>query len=425
MRDALRLALSGGPGFAQIAITNVCNARCDFCSFAVGKVPKKTWQFASLEGVKDAIDILRAKDIRFITFTGGEPFIHPDLFAMMEHASRRDVNPVVVTNGSLLTDETIDELARIGTQNVIISIDSADPKVHERNRGLPGICDKIARANARLGALGIARTASVTVSKLVGDYAALPRMLKSLGFDNLTFSYPLTPLHSTYLSYSSSDLVSYSDEELKDRFRAIQALKRTEARKHAFPIMNPTESLNEMVRFVDKETSRYPCLAGHKYFFVDWKLDVYRCHYFPKPLCSIYDFPKQKPIRDHCDICMIDCYRDPSILQFVAVAFADAIELLRRGRPVRAFRTLFNRRTLDSLRAVAEGARWLLAWRRRKRPQDLRKLASAGAPLLPIEGASTPPTRLPVEGAPGVVGAAPAAPSHSHRRSFVEAHTPS
>ena len=26
------------------------------------------------------------------------------------------------------------------------------------------------------------------------------------------------------------------------------------------------------------------------------------------------------PIRDHCDLCRIDCYRDPSVLQFSAVA---------------------------------------------------------------------------------------------------------
>ena len=35
-------------------------------------------------------------------------------------------------------------------------------------------------------------------------------------------------------------------------------------------------------------------------------------------MCGIYDFDETKLIRDGCTKCMIDCYRDPSVLQFVA-----------------------------------------------------------------------------------------------------------
>ena len=32
----------GGPGYLQFAITNICNAKCDFCGFAVDRFdPKK------------------------------------------------------------------------------------------------------------------------------------------------------------------------------------------------------------------------------------------------------------------------------------------------------------------------------------------------------------------------------------------------
>ncbi len=375
-QSTLELVLDGGPGFAQIAITNICNAKCDFCSFAVGKIQKKDFTSATLAGVRDACDILHEKGIRFLTFTGGEPMVHPDFLEMIEYAARKGLNPVVVTNGSLLDDEQCEALAARGVQNVLISIDAADEGAHDRNRGLPGLCKKIRAANRKLGELGITRTASVTVSKLVGDYGKLPKFLKGLGFDNLTFSYPLQSLHSTYLSYSSSSLIDFEDAELIRRFRDIQKLK------SRFPIMNPTESLNEMMRFIRGEKSRFPCLAGHKYFFVDWKLDVYRCHYFPKPICSIYDFGKQAPIRDHCDLCMIDCYRDPSVLQHVAIAFADSIELLKRGRPLKALATMFNDRTLDSILAVVEGIPWLLRWKRKPpAARRARGLPQAAVPL--------------------------------------------
>ena len=31
----------GGPGYLQFAITNICNAKCDFCNFAVDKFDPK------------------------------------------------------------------------------------------------------------------------------------------------------------------------------------------------------------------------------------------------------------------------------------------------------------------------------------------------------------------------------------------------
>jgi len=369
--STLGLLLSGGPGFAQIAITNVCNARCDFCSFAVGKLEKAHFRSATYEGVRDACDVLFDKGIRYLTFTGGEPMAHPRLLDMIAYAAAKRMNPVLVTNGSLLDDRACEDLAERGVQNVVISVDSEDEATHDLNRGFPGLWRRIGAANRRLGDLGIARTASVTVSRLVRDYAALPAALEGLGFDNLTFSYPLTALHSTYLSYSSSKLVEYGSDELVERFREIQRLK------PRFPIMNPTESLNEMIRHLRKEKSRFPCLAGHKYFFVDWKLDVYRCHYFETPICSIYEFRDAAPIRDHCDLCMIDCYRDPSVLQYSAVALSDALGHLRRGRPLRAAGALFDRRTLDSLRAVGEGMSWLTRWKRKKRPAPARSASSS------------------------------------------------
>ena len=33
VKEILQLVLQGGPGFCQIALTNVCNAHCRFCNF--------------------------------------------------------------------------------------------------------------------------------------------------------------------------------------------------------------------------------------------------------------------------------------------------------------------------------------------------------------------------------------------------------
>jgi hypothetical protein len=64
-------------------------------------------------------------------------------------------------------------------------------------------------ANKVFAELGIQTTASVTASKLIEDYDKLPAFLTELGFTSCTFSYPLTNLASSYLSFSDSSLVSY------------------------------------------------------------------------------------------------------------------------------------------------------------------------------------------------------------------------
>ncbi len=220
---------------------------------------------------------------------------------------------------------------------------------------MPDVCRKIQRANEIFREVGIQTTASVTASKLIEDYTKLPDFLTQLGFRSCTFSYPLTSLASSYLSFSDSTLVSYKTEELIEVFEKIKQLKKG----NRFPIVNPTESLVEMQRHLRREPERFGCLGGHKYFYLDWKLDLYRCHFWEKPMCNIYDFDPSKLIRDGCTRCMIDCYRDPSVLQFIAISTSDAWHALRRGQVLQAGRHIFDSRNLTSIKSVWEDRKWI------------------------------------------------------------------
>ena len=76
-------------------------------------------------------------------------------------------------------------------------------------------------------------------------------------------------------------------------------------------------------------------------------------------MCNIYEFDESKLIRDGCTRCMIDCYRDPSVLQFVAVNASDALKDLRKGRIFSAAKRVFDRRNLTSLKAVWDDRQWI------------------------------------------------------------------
>lgn len=345
----------GGPGYLQFAITNLCNADCGFCGFARSKFDPKARRSVTLNEALDVIDIAKRNHIGYLLFVGGEPMVHKELRSMVRYAARSGIKPMICTNGGLWTDANMAALASDGLSSVIMSIDAHDIAQHEKNRGLPDVCRKIKRANEYFRSVGIQTTASITASRLIEDYAKLPDFLKSLGFETCTFSYPLTNLASSYLSFSEGGLVSFTKDELIQVFEKIKQLKHTSG----YPVVNPTESLDEMQRHLRGEKELFGCLGGHKYFYLDWHLNLYRCHFWETPMCNVYEWDDSKLIRDGCQRCMIDCYRDPSVLQHIAISASDGWQALKRGRLLKAAEHLFDSRNIRSIRAVMEDFKWV------------------------------------------------------------------
>ncbi len=354
--DTLRLVMSsGGPGRCEFALNNACNANCGFCNFARDKLPKERWEYVGRQGAFDAIDILFRQGIRYLILTGGEPTLHPDLIDIIARAAGRGMKVMMVSNAGLFKPRRIAEYAEAGLSSFVISIDAANAEAHEDNRGLPGVCDKIREANLEIENLGMIATASVTLSRLL-DLDALPAFLKDLGFSSVTFSYPLTNLNSSFLGYRDSGLVDFTADELIALFDKVKAFKASSG----LHVVNPTRSLEEMQRFVRSEEQKFPCLGGYRYFYLDWKLNIWRCHFWDQPLCSIYDFDDSKVVRYGCTRCMIDCYRDASTMQHIAVSVHDTATSLRKGDFGAAAKALGRKGNAGSIHAVVEELPWLM-----------------------------------------------------------------
>lgn len=325
--DMARLLPIGGPGCCNIAVTNVCNANCGFCGYARDKLDRKAHRWIDADAAIRGLDILHARGIRYITFTGGEPTLHPRIAELIAAVAARRMRPSLVTNGYTLSASAITELAEAGLRTAFISVDAAQAAVHEENRGLKGSWARIRAANDELHAHGVQTVASVTLSKLVDDFDALTAALDELGFATVTFAYPKRELHSSSLVFSSdSPLVNWQRDELVAAFEAVRA------QKSRFGVLNPDASLTEMIAFLRGERQRFACFGGYKYFLMDWDLNVYRCDFWSEPMGTIWEFAETPFIRDGCTRCMSDCYRDSSVYLALAVAVGDAIGSLRRGR---------------------------------------------------------------------------------------------
>jgi MoaA/NifB/PqqE/SkfB family radical SAM enzyme len=348
--DMLRLLRRGGPALCNIAVTNSCNASCDFCNFARGRVHFRNQRWIDAGQFERALDILRERDVRYVSFFGGEPLLHPRLAEMIAMAVAKDMGPALITNGWLLPQK-IDALASAGLKTVYISIDAGSMAAHENNRGLKGLGDRIRSATTRMRELGVTPLAQVTMSKLIGDYRELVPLLRNLGFTAVAFSYPQgMRLGSSSLAWSSSSLVNFTAAELSDAFDSVDAMR------GEFPVNNPRASFADMKRHLRREPEHFVCYGGYKSFYMDWNYDVWRCDAWSERLCPVWDFATTPLVRDGCTACIADCYRDSSVMLHFAVSLGDALDQLSEGRVLTAIRTLSDRRNLTSLGAVVENA---------------------------------------------------------------------
>jgi len=132
----------------QFEITGRCNMRCQHCR--AWRDPQKDLTLNDIQKVLDFVVPEARSGMRF-TISGGEPFLHPQIFEILELIKRKVDNTkklidhaVITTNGSLLTKEKIKRLENIGFRELYVqtSIDSVDPKKHDAFRSSPGAFER-------------------------------------------------------------------------------------------------------------------------------------------------------------------------------------------------------------------------------------------------------------------------------------------
>ena len=110
------------PIVAQIIPIRRCNLACTYCNeFDRDSPPVPT------EEMVRRIDKLGDLGTGIITFSGGEPTLHPDLDLLIRHVRERGAIATVITNGYFLVPERIKRLNAAGLDYLQISIDNVQP----------------------------------------------------------------------------------------------------------------------------------------------------------------------------------------------------------------------------------------------------------------------------------------------------------
>lgn len=164
-------------------ITNECNLHCVYCHVDAKKtLTDELTREEKLALVDELVDI----GVPAIMFAGGEPLCSPDLFDVIRYAHERGLYTVVITNGTLLSTENVQKLAKAGLDYIKVSIDSANPKIHNSLRG-EGCWEKAIKGIKKCINAGLFTGIAFTLTKASAkELPAIIALAKELGVRRVT-----------------------------------------------------------------------------------------------------------------------------------------------------------------------------------------------------------------------------------------------
>ena len=123
------------PLYVAWQITNECNLACLHCIEESG--PGKAFRDElSPEEFRGILDQFVKLEVPYVSFSGGEPMVHPHFFEMAEHFCAGGGQLKVETNGHYLTPDNCRRLKEIGIKAVQVSIDGGSKETFNRMRVL-------------------------------------------------------------------------------------------------------------------------------------------------------------------------------------------------------------------------------------------------------------------------------------------------
>ncbi len=132
-------------------VTRTCNLKCIHC-YTDSDNKKYRDELSTDEGLK-LIDELAAFKIPSLLFSGGEPLIRGDLFKLIEHAAKKEIRPVISTNGTLIDKDRAKSIRDSGIVYAGISLDGME-SVNDQFRGVKGAFSKAMKGFENLRSVG-------------------------------------------------------------------------------------------------------------------------------------------------------------------------------------------------------------------------------------------------------------------------------
>jgi MoaA/NifB/PqqE/SkfB family radical SAM enzyme len=229
--EAFRAAVLSGqpykPLYVKMKLVWACNLRCGMCNHwrEVRAAP------LGLSRLKTIVDELAEMGCRKIHVSGGEPTLYRDLAELITYMSARDLRVTMTTNATLISRERAKALVEAGLRGVNVSLDSPEPRLHDRMRGLKGSWKRTLKGVRHLRRY--LKKGKLRLNTVVGrlNYASLvdlPDMAADLGADAINLI-PMDDHTGDLHRLNKRQIVDYNERiapAIADRALALGLIRR-------------------------------------------------------------------------------------------------------------------------------------------------------------------------------------------------------
>lgn len=207
-----------------------CNLNCSFCVIRLRR--EASVQSLALPDYVEFVDeMCRNHQIALVSLQGYEPLL-PESWEYSEAILKRGrefgIDTALVTNGTHLA-ERVSDLADVDVTAVVVSLDSADPALHDLTRGTPGAFAATVRGLQAACASPLRdrlMVASVLQREKVHYLWGMPQLLASLGIQQ----WVVTPVYK--IGRSEAGIPSDQFEAIVFQLRRLNKI----ARKHGLEL---------------------------------------------------------------------------------------------------------------------------------------------------------------------------------------------
>ena len=254
------------PYEVQALLLNACNLKCVYC-----RCPEIKTTLMTTEQWRGTIRRLAALGTMRIKFQGGEPTLRTDFRELCGEAQRAGILVAVVTNGLRIAErpELLDAV-----DEVVVSIDSPAPEIHDRLRG-QGTHAQAVRAVEAASARGLPTYIVMVVNRdNVDEIDSMLRFCEARGVR--LHAQPVT--FGLHYSDGEAAALELTAEQVRSMHRQLVTWKR-----QGRPLMFSAPVYQHVVAWPDYQVRTTPsagessCMAGKSYVHIEANGDVWPC----------------------------------------------------------------------------------------------------------------------------------------------------
>ncbi len=241
------------PVWAYIYMTRKCNENCSYCFYKDDNTPEM-----SGEELISAIDKAHELGTRYVSFFGGEPTLRRrELINSIKHASlEKRMFTQLPTNGSLLTQDYLDELGEAGLDLLDVSFDSLKGAEGSKKNLIcrEGLFDKIKNSREKYHyALKINYVVTPHNYAEVDDVFEFAKENDIIVSARLAFAPPLNGQSNTDIYFKNTSEHIKIVEELSKKL--------IEKKRQGYRTSEPIEFYEKMPEFVKGSKNLWKCDA--------------------------------------------------------------------------------------------------------------------------------------------------------------------